>query len=65
MNKTLVVVPPLVLILLGALFFLLRPGPAPDASRERTLDLSTEDGTMAPDLVVVGEGGRLTLKMTS
>jgi hypothetical protein len=58
LNKTLVVVLPLVLILLGALLFLLRPDPAPGASRERAIDLSTEDGTMTPDLVVVAEGIR-------
>lgn len=53
----------LVLILLGALFFVLRP--APEASRERTIDLSVKDCTMTPDEVKLGEGDLVTLRMTA
>ena len=60
MYRTLIVVP-LVLFALGALFFLLRPDPASEASRERNVNLSVEDGTMTPDEVEVREGDRVTL----
>lgn len=64
MNRTLVVVV-LVLIVLGALFFVLRPDPASEASREQNIDLSIEDGAMTPGEVEVGEGDRVTLKITT
>jgi FtsP/CotA-like multicopper oxidase with cupredoxin domain len=64
LNRTLIVVL-LVLVGLGALFFVLRPGPAADASREETIVLAIEDGTMTPDEIEVGEGDRVTLRMTT
>lgn len=64
MSRTLVVVA-LILIVLGALFFVLRPASTPDASRERTIDLSIKDGAMTPDEVKVGEGDRVTLRITA
>ena len=43
----------LVIVGLGALFAVLRPGgpggPAVDAPRERTIQLAVEDDTMSPD----------------
>lgn len=59
----------LVLLGLGGLFFVLRPNPSvPDgfaagAPRERTFDLAIEDGARTPE--EVGEGDRVTLRLTS
>lgn len=64
MSRTLIVAL-LVLVSLGALFFLLRPDPASEASRERNVELSIEDGAMTPDEVEVGEGDRVTLEITT
>ena len=56
----------LVLVALGALFAVLRPGePAADAPRERTIQLAVEDGAMSPDEVEAGEGDRVNLLLTS
>jgi Cupredoxin-like domain len=59
--RTLIVV----LFALGALFFLLRPDPASEASRERNVNLSVDDGAMTPDEVEVREGDRVTLEITT
>ena len=64
MNRTLVVVL-IVLAGLGALFFVLRPGPAADAPRDQTVDAAIEDGTLTPEQIEVGEGDRVTLRMTT
>jgi FtsP/CotA-like multicopper oxidase with cupredoxin domain len=64
LNRTLVVVL-IVLAGLGALFFVLRPGPAADAPREQTVDIAIEDGAMTPEQIEVGEGDRVTLRMTT
>jgi hypothetical protein len=55
----------LVLILLGTLFFVLHPMPDAGSSRERTIDLAIQDGTMTPDEVEAGEGDQVTLKVTT
>ncbi len=64
MNRTLVVVL-VVLAGLVALFFVLRPGPAADAPRKQTIDVAIEDGVMTPEEIEVGEGDRVTLRMTT
>jgi FtsP/CotA-like multicopper oxidase with cupredoxin domain len=64
LNRTLVVVL-IVLAGLGALFFVLRPGPAADAPREQTVAVAIEDGTMTPEQIEVGEADRVTLRMTT
>ena len=64
MSRTLIVVL-FVLAGLVALFFVLRPGPAADAPRKQTIDVAIEDGVMTPEEIEVGEGDRVTLRMTT
>jgi FtsP/CotA-like multicopper oxidase with cupredoxin domain len=64
LNRTLIVIL-LVLAGLGALFFVLRPGPDAGAPREKTVEVAIEDGAMTPEEIEVGEGDRVTLKMTT
>ena len=65
MNR-LIVVAVFVLVGLAALFLVLRPGPSQtSAPRERTIDLAVEDGAMTPEEIEVGEGDRVTLRLTS
>lgn len=64
MNRTLVVVL-IVLAGMGALFFVLRPGPAADAPREQTVDVAIEDGAMTPEQIEVGEGDRVRLRIAT
>jgi FtsP/CotA-like multicopper oxidase with cupredoxin domain len=55
------------LLALAALFLLLRPSsPASTGgSREQTFDLAVSWGTMSPDEIVVDEGDRVDLRITS
>lgn len=62
----------LVLLVLGALFFALRPDPSgrsgTDGEREprtETFDVSIEGGAMNPEEISVSEGDRVTLRLTS
>lgn len=70
MSRT-VVVALVVLIVLGGLFVALRPDspssgvPASEGPRERSFDVSVEDGAMTPDEIDVTEGDRATLNLTS
>ena len=64
LSRTLVVVL-IVLAGLGVLFFVLRPGPAADAPRDQKIDVAIEDGAITPEEIEVGEGDRVTLRMTT
>jgi FtsP/CotA-like multicopper oxidase with cupredoxin domain len=64
LNRTLIVIL-LVVAGLGALFFVLRPGPDAASSREKTVEVAIEDGAMTPEEIEVGEGDRVTLRMTT
>jgi hypothetical protein len=60
------VVAVLVLVGLAALFLVLRPGPSQTgAPRERTIELTVEDGAMTPEEIEVREGDRVRLRVTS
>jgi len=54
-----------VVLVLGGLFFLLRPDTSATGSRHRTFDISIEDGEMRPDEISVKEGDRVTLHLRS
>lgn len=63
MNRALIVVP-LLLLASGGLFLVLRPDSV-GGSRERALDVGIEEGVMDPEEVTVGEGDRVTMRITS
>lgn len=54
----------LALLVLGGLFFALRPDPAA-GPREQTFDVAVEEGAMTPSEISVGEGDEVTLRITS
>jgi len=62
--RSLVLIAVIVLIL-GGLFFLLRPDTPSGAPRDRTFDLSVEGSEMSPDEISVQEGDRVTLHVRS
>ena len=64
MARSLILIAVIVLIL-GGLFFLLRPDTPAAEPRERTFDLSIERGEMSPEEISVNEGDRVTFKVTS
>ena len=64
MARNLILIAVIVLIL-GGLFFLLRPDTPEGAPRERTFDLSIEEGEMSPAEISVDEGDRVTLRVSS
>ena len=64
MARSLILIAVIVLIL-GGLFFLLRPDSPAAGSRERTFDLSIEGGEMSPSEISVNEGDRVTFRISS
>ena len=64
MTRNLILIAVIVLIL-GGLFFLLRPDTPSGAPRDRTFDLSVEGSEMSPDEISVQEGDRVTLHVSS
>ena len=54
-----------VVIVLGGLFFLLRPDTRAAGPRERTFDVSIEGGEMNPAEISVNEGDTVTLHISS
>jgi hypothetical protein len=52
-----------VIIVLGGLFFLLRPDSLTVGPRERTFDVSINGGEMSPSDISVNEGDRVTLRL--
>jgi hypothetical protein len=64
LTRNLIVILAVVLVL-GGLFFLLRPDTPAAGARERTLDVSIEGGEMSPAEISVNEGDQVTLRMSS
>jgi heme/copper-type cytochrome/quinol oxidase subunit 2 len=62
--RSLILVTVFVLIL-GGLFFLLRPDAPEGAPRDRTFDVSIEDGEMSPDEISADKGDTVTLRVSS
>ena len=60
-----VVVILVVVLVLGGLFFLLRPDSPEGAPRDRTFDVSIEGGEMSPDEISVNENDNVTLRVSS
>jgi hypothetical protein len=54
-----------VVLVLGGLFFLLRPGTPYSAPENRTFDVSIEGGGMRPAEISVDEGDTVTLRVSS
>ena len=52
-------------LVLGALFLILRPDPPPTAPAERSFDLEVRDDAMSPEEVSVREGDRVNLSFTA
>jgi len=54
-----------VALILGGLFFALRPDTQAGGPRDRTYDVSVENGEMNPAEISVDEGDRVTLRVSS
>ena len=54
-----------VVLVLGGLFFLLRPDKPAGAPRNRTFDVSIKNGEMSPGEISVREGDKVTLRISS
>ena len=55
----------LIVLILGGLFFLLRPDTPAAGPRERTFDLSIKGGEMSPSDISVREGDPVTFRIKS
>ena len=64
MARTAIVILVVVLVL-GGLFFLLRPDTPDGAPRDRTFDVSIEGGEMSPDEISATEGDTVTLRVSA
>lgn len=64
MARSLILIAVIVLVL-GGLFFLLRPDTPAAGPRDRTFDLSIEGGEMSPSDISANEGDQVTLRLTS
>ncbi|HJQ28567.1 MAG TPA: cupredoxin domain-containing protein [Rubrobacter sp.] len=64
MARSLILIAVIVLVL-GGLFFVLRPDTPAAGPRDRTFDLSIEGGEMSPSDISVNEGDRVTFRVTS
>jgi hypothetical protein len=54
-----------VVLVLGGLFYLLRPDNPPGAPQGRTFDVTIKGGEMNPDEISVDEGDKVTLRVSS
>ena len=54
-----------IILILGGLFFLLRPDNPSGAPRNRTFNVSIKGGEMSPDEISVNEGDTVTLRVSS
>jgi hypothetical protein len=54
-----------VVLVLGGLFFVLRPDTPKRAPRDRTVEVSIEDGEMSPAEISVDEDDHVTLRVSS
>ena len=52
-------------LVLGGLFFLLRPDKSAGAPRYRTFDVAIKNGEMSPGEISVREGDKVTLRISS
>ena len=52
-------------LVLGGLFFLLRPDPPEGGPQDRTFDVSIKDGEMSPEEVSVNQGDTVTLRVST
>jgi Cupredoxin-like domain len=59
------IVVPVVVLIVGGLFFLLRPDNHSDAPQDRTFDVSVKGGKMSPDEISVDEGDTVTLHVST
>lgn len=50
-------------LVLGGLFFALRPDASAEGSRERTVEVEIQGGTMNPSEIPIGEGDDVTLRI--
>jgi len=64
LSRTLILIV-LVALGLGVLFFTLRPAPPSAEPEEREVDLEIRGTTMTPKEVILGEGDRATLNITT
>ena len=64
MARSLILIAVIVLIL-GGLFFLLRPDTPAGVPRDRVFDVSIEGGEMSPAEISVNEGDRVMLRVSS
>ena len=55
----------IVVLVLGGLFFLLRPDNPSGAPQDRTFDVSVKGGEMSPDEISVNKGDTVTLQVSS
>ena len=54
-----------IVLILGGLFFLLRPDTPSDVPRDRTIAVSIEGGEMSPAEISVNQYARVTLRVSS
>ena len=54
-----------IVLILGGLFFLLRPDPQTGVPSDRTIAVSIEGGKMSPAEISVNEGDRVKLRVSS
>ena len=54
-----------IVLILGGLFFLLRPGSLGSGPQDRTFDISIEGGEMSPREISVDQGDMVTLNISS
>ena len=52
-------------IVLGGLFFALRPDNSAEGPQEQTAELNIEGNTMTPSQITVGEGDNVTLRLNT
>ena len=54
-----------VVLVLGGLFFLLRPDTPEGGPQERTIEVSIKDGEMGPEEISVDQGDTVTLRVSA
>jgi hypothetical protein len=54
-----------IVLILGGLFFLLRPDPPASVPRDRTIAVSIQGGKMSPAEISVNENDSVTLRVSS
>jgi hypothetical protein len=54
-----------VLLVLGGLFYLLRPDTPEGRTRNQTFDVSIESGSMSPEEISVNQGDTVTLRVST